>query len=322
MQDVVHVSAPATELAYADGAVWISGYTSGTVTRVDAETLKLRTIHTDQPVAGMAAAHGVVAFSTFASERAALAGVRGPVARILLTHDLVADSDPAAPIIFGDRDADWQSQAATCLSLYEYRGGRLAPFAASGRAARRSNGRVWNFRVRRGFAFSPPSSERVDAGTFAATIERSTAPAFSRSEAAKALADVVGMHAYRRGLTTHLAGLKAAGDRLTIRLKRPVANLDARLAAPYFCAVPKDTPAISTGLQDPIPSAGPYYVAGVSGGAFEVLRRNPYYPQPNREVFDAFVYEFNVDERQAIDMVDTTRPTMPRSTVTTSQLVL
>ena len=199
----------------------------------------------------------------------------------------LADGDPAAPIVFGDRDADRQRQAATCLSLYEYRDGRLAPFAANGPAARRSNRRVWIFRVRPGFAFSPPSHERVDARTFAATIERSTAPAFPHSEAAEALADVVGMHAYRRGLTTHLAGIEATGARLTIRLNRPVANLDARLAAPYFCALPKDTPAVPTGLQDPIPSAGPYYVAGGSGGAFVVLRRNPYYPLPNRAGFAA-----------------------------------
>jgi hypothetical protein len=303
VQDIVHVPAPATELAYADGAVWTSGYTSGTVTRVDTQTLGVRVVHTDQSIAGMAAAPGVVAFSTFASERAALAGVRGPVARILLTRDLIADGDPAAPIVFGDRDADRQRQAATCLSLYEYRGGRLAPYAASGPAIRRSKRRVWIFRVRPGFAFSPPSHERVDAGTFAGTIERSTAPAFPNAEAVRALADVVGMHAYRRGLTTHLAGIEATGARLTIRLNRPVANLDARLAAPYFCAVPKDTPAVPTGLQDPIPSAGPYYVAGASGGAFVVLRRNPYYPLPNRAGFAAIVYDFNVDERQALEMI-------------------
>jgi DNA-binding SARP family transcriptional activator/streptogramin lyase len=303
VQDLVHVPAPATELAYADGAVWTSGYTSETVTRVDAQTLGVRVVHTDQPVAGMAAAPGVVAFSTFASEQAALAGVRGPVARILLTQDLIADGDPAAPVVFGDRDADRQRQAATCLSLYEYRDGRLSPYAASGQGARRSNGRVWTFRVRPGFAFSPPSHERVDARTFAATIERSTAPAFPHSEAAKALADVVGMHAYRRGLTTHLAGVEAIGARLTIRLNRPVANVDARLAAPYFCAVPKDAPAVPTGLQDPIPSAGPYYLAGVSGGAFEVLRRNPHYPRPNRTGFAAIVYDFNVDGRRALEMI-------------------
>ena len=111
------------------------------------------------------------------------------------------------------------------------------------------------------------------------------------------------MHAYRRGLTTHLAGVGARGALLTIRSSRPVADLDARLAAPYFCAVPKDTPALPAGLQGPIPSAGPYYVAGSSGGAFAVLRRNPYYPRPNRAGFDAFVYDFNVDGRRALDMI-------------------
>lgn len=303
VEEVVHVPAPATELAYAEGAIWISGYTSGTVTRVDAQTLKPRTVRTDQPVAGMVAGPGLVAFSTFASERAALAGVRGPVARILLPRDLVADTDPAAPIVFGDRDANRQRLDATCLSLYEYRGTRLMPGAASGPAARGSSDRVWIFHVRPGFAFSPPSGERVDAGTFTATIERSTAPAFSHSRAARALADVVGMDAYRRGLTRHIAGLQAHGARLTIRLERPVADLDARLAAPYLCAIPKDTPAIPTGLQDPIPSAGPYYIAGDSGGAFVVLRRNPNYPRPERDRFSAFVYDFNVDERRAFDLI-------------------
>lgn len=303
VQDVVHVPAPATEVAYADGAVWVSGYTSGTLARVDAQTLKLRIVRTDQPIAGVAAARGVVAFSTFASERVALAGVRGPIARILLPQDFVADTDPAVGAVYGDPDADHQFLAATCLSLYEYRGRRLVPYAASGPAAQGSNGRVWTFRVRPGFAFSPPSGERVDAGTFAATIERSTAPAFRHSEAAKALSDVVGMHAYRRGLTTHIAGVDAHGARLTIRLLRPVANLDERLAAPDLCAVPKDTPAVATGLQGPIPSAGPYYVAGDSGGAFIVLRRNPYYPQEKRAGFDAFVYNLNVNARRALEMI-------------------
>jgi hypothetical protein len=303
VQDVVHVPAPATEVAYAHGVVWISGYTSGTVTRVDAQTLKARTVRTDQPVAGLAAAPGIVAFSTFASEQAALAGIRGPVARILLTHNLAGDADPATPGVYGDRDADRQQLAATCLSLYEYTGGRLTPYAAIGPAARGGNGRVWTFRVRPGFAFSPPSREPVDATTFAATIERSTAPAFLGSEAARSLADVDGMDAYRRGLTTHLAGVQAAGDRLTIRLRRPVADLDARLASLYFCAVPRDTPVVPTGLQGPIPSAGPYYIAGVSGGAFAVLRRNPHYPEPNHGGFDAFVYEFNVEQRQALNLI-------------------
>jgi len=302
IDDVTHVPAPATEVAYDDGAVWISGYTSRTVTRVDAQTLAVRTIHVGQPVAGLAAGAGVVAFSTFASKQAALLGVRGPVARIVMGGGVLADSDPATPGFNGDRDADWQMLGATCLSLYEYTGRRLVPYAAAGPAERLFDGRVWTFHIRPGFTFSPPSNERVDAATFAATIERSTAPTLRRSAAAGALADVVGMNAYRRGLTTHVAGVEADRHLLTIRLRRPVADLDRRLAAPYFCAVPKETPVIPQGLQGSVPSAGPYYIAGVRGGSWLVLRRNPHYPRPNRAGFDAFAYTFGVDARRALGM--------------------
>lgn len=302
IDDVIHVPAPATEVAYGDGAVWISGYTSRTVTRVDAQTLAVRTVHVGQPVAGLAAAPGVVAFSTFASHQAALLGVRGPIARIVLGVGVLGDSDPATPGFNGDRDAEWQMLGATCLSLFESTGRRLVPDAAAGPAERLFAGRIWTFHIRPGFAFSPPSNERVDAATFAATIERSTAPTLHRSAAAVALADVVGMNAYRRGLTTHVAGVEAAGHLLTIRLQRPVADLDRRLAAPYFCAVPKETPVIPHGLQGPIPSAGPYYVAGVRGGSWLVLRRNPHYPRPHAG-FDAFAYTFGVDPRRALGMI-------------------
>lgn len=303
MEDVVHVPAPATEVAYADAAVWISGYTGRTVTRVDANTLDVHVVRTSQPVAGMAAAPELVAFSTFASERGALAGVRGPVARIVMGQDYASDTDPAVGALYGDPDADRQRLAATCLSLYEYKDGRLTSYAASGPAGRTSNGRVWTFRVRPGFGFSPPSREQVNAGTFAATIERSASPTLPRSAAAKALADVEGMSAYRRGLTSHVAGLEAHGARLTIRLERPLSDLDARLASSYFCAVPQDTATVPTGLQGPIPSAGPYYIAGGSGGAFVVLRRNPRYPRSDRDRFSAFVYRFGVDEQRAVELI-------------------
>ena len=220
-----------------------------------------------------------------------------------MPHDYASDTDSAVGAQFGDLDADRQRLDATCLSLYERNDGRLIADAASGLAVRTEGGRVWTFRIRSGFHFSPPSGERVDAGTFASTIERSTAPALPSSAATRALADLEGMHAYRRGLTSHIAGLQARGATLTIRLRHPVSDLDARLARPWFCAVPKDTPAIPTGLQDPIPSAGPYYVAAHSGGAWMVLRRNPGYPQPERNRFGAFVYHFDVEERHALDMI-------------------
>ena len=59
----------------------------------------------------------------------------------------------------------------------------------------------------------------------------------------------------------------------------------------------------SSSRQGPIPSAGPYYVAGVRGGSWLVLRRNPHYPRPNHAGFDAFAYTFGVDPRRALGMI-------------------
>jgi DNA-binding SARP family transcriptional activator/streptogramin lyase len=302
VQDVLHVRAPATELAYSRGAIWVSSYAGGKVTRIDLHTHSRRTISVRGSVVGMAAAPGLVAFASLGNEREALAGIRGPIARIVLSHDLISDHDPATPAVYGNRDADWQAVSATCLSLYDYRGDEVRPYAATGPGVRSANGRAWKFRVRPGFAFSPPSDEPVDAGTFAGAIERSTNPLIASPAAAHELSAVAGMSAYRRGLTRHIAGIEAKGNTLTIRLEHPVRDLEARLAARYFCAIPKHTPAVTNGVMGPLPSAGPYYLAGVSTGSFTVLRRNPHYPGPGGG-FAAFVYRFNVDPRRAVAMV-------------------
>jgi hypothetical protein len=59
---------------------------------------------------------------------------------------------------------------------------------------------------------------------------------------------------------------------------------------------------MTNGVMGPLPSAGPYYVAGVNAGSFTVLRRNPHYPGPAGR-FAAFVYRFNVEPRRAVAMV-------------------
>src|SRR6185503_17432801 len=73
------------------------------------------------------------------------------------------------------------------------------------------------------------------------------------------------------------------GDRLTLRLKRPAPSIVSLLAAPYFCAVPPNTPITPKGV-DNLPTAGPYYVAAHVPGRSLVLRRNPNYtgPRPSR----------------------------------------
>ena len=90
------------------------------------------------------------------------------------------------------------------------------------------------------------------------------------------LADVVGARAYMAGKASHIAGVVANGDTLTIRLLAPAPDFLSRIAQPAFCAVPSNTPINRNGVRV-IPSAGPYYVASYTPGQGVVLTRNPNY---------------------------------------------
>src|SRR5205823_2793375 len=94
--------------------------------------------------------------------------------------------------------------------------------------------------------------------------------------------DASGMRGAR--LVPEVAGTTVSGDRLRIRLVAPAGDFLTRLSLPYFAAVPVDTPIVNGGVQTPIPSAGPYYVAVSFQGELLVLERNPNYhgPRPAR----------------------------------------
>jgi len=62
------------------------------------------------------------------------------------------------------------------------------------------------------------------------------------------------------------------------------------MALPYFCAVPLRMPIVQNGLDEPIPAAGPYYLAEHIEGVVAVIRRNPNYPGPRPQRLDAIVY--------------------------------
>ena len=61
----------------------------------------------------------------------------------------------------------------------------------------------------------------------------------------------------------------------------PDKDFPARLAYPSFCAVPTDTPFAPQRAQ-PIPSAGPYYIASYTPKERLVLLRNPNYRGPRQ----------------------------------------
>src|SRR5262249_19840379 len=154
---------------------------------------------------------------------------------------------------------------ATCAQLLNYpdkagpAGSRLIPEVAQTLPARSPDGRTYTFKIRPGFRFSPPSNQPVTAQTFKATIEHTPNPKM-HSPHPQQLAHHLGAHAYISGKASHVPGVLAHGDTLTIRLAAPSPDFLARLAQPAgSCAVPSDTPVNRNGVNQ-IPSAGPNYV--------------------------------------------------------------
>ena len=75
------------------------------------------------------------------------------------------------------------------------------------------DGRVYTFRLRPGFRFSPPSNAPVTAAAFRRAIERALHPD-SDSVAPNFMGDIVGFEAYRAGRADGLAaGVPRAATR-------------------------------------------------------------------------------------------------------------
>ena len=180
----------------------------------------------------------------------------------------------------------------------------LTPEAARALPSQSADGRTWTFRVRPGLLFAPPSGAPVTAQAFRASIERAVSPRLGAyTPALMAVGDIVGADAYHAGRAAHISGIAAHGDRLSITLRRPAGDLPARMAMPYFCAVPPSTPVGPGGLHRPIPSAGPYYVASSVAGQ-TVLLRNPNYHGPRPRRPGRIVYTTGTSVQEAVVLVN------------------
>ena len=120
------------------------------------------------------------------------------------------------------------------------------------------------------------------------------------------LSDVVGYRAFRSGQAEHVAGVKARGNTLTIRLTAPSATLPARLASKFFCAVPPNTPISAAGLGQ-IPMAGPYAIASYTPKRRLVLRRNPNYGGTRPARFREIEVDLDVPAARAVAAVEAGR---------------
>ena len=101
-----------------------------------------------------------------------------------------------------------------------------------------------------------------------------------------------------------MSGIVAAGDTLTIHLTAPAGDFPARLSLPFFAAVPIGTPIVSGGVQQPIPSAGPYYITEAFLDERLVLERNPNYHGPRPHNLQRIVYDLNNSTHRTLSQIN------------------
>ncbi len=291
-------------LAIGNGGVWVANSGGGTVSRIDPlANAVTRTIAVGGSPAGVTVADGQVWVSVQAKPTAPATAPQGGSLRI----NMPGDFDSIDPALASDA-ADFQLEDATCAKLLNYpdqqapAGSVLRPEVASSLPVVSSDGRTYTFTIRPGFRFSPPSNQPVTAETFVHTLERDLSHGV-HSQATTLMSDIVGAPAFERGKVSQLSGVRARGRQLTIRLTRPVPDFPARIASPLFCAVPLDTPMTAEQTQ-PIPSAGPYYIAAYDPGKALILRRNPNYRGPRVHRISEFDYTLNVGATRSIPEIE------------------
>jgi ABC-type transport system substrate-binding protein len=303
--------------SFSDGLLWTRSEDEGTVVGIDAVTGNKTVYRFGHPVGAEVVGGGTLlaALGPGRTTEDSIAALRGNVLRLFSKQGALGQgSEPALNYDF----AAAQIEFATCAKLLNFpdkpapEGSHLRPEVAAGMPTLSEDGRTYTFRVRRGYAFSPPSGQPVTAETFRYSIER----AVSRKLQAGApdpppVTDIQGEQAFRDGKVEHVSGLRAAGDRLSITLTKPAPDFLDRLSAPFFCPVPIGTRFVPGGANRRVgdtgdysmPSAGPYYVAAWRNDKYVILKRNPNYHGPRPHPTDAIVLREGLDATVALNRI-------------------
>ena len=142
----------------------------------------------------------------------------------------------------------------------------------------------------------------MTAGSLKYTIERSL-NARMQSPAVGLVGDLVGQSAYAAGQARHISGVRASGNKLTLRLVEPSSNFLERIALSFFCVVPEGTPLDPDGLPK-VPSAGPYYIASHVPGEEIALRRNPNYGGSHPGAADEVLIRLGVSQKKTVARIE------------------
>lgn len=185
----------------------------------------------------------------------------------------------------------WAIEYATCAKLVNYpdrpapEGGRLQSEVARAMPTVSPDGRTYTFELRDDFVFSPPSNEHVNAAHFKWAIDRALNRQMN-SPSQPFLGDIVGAQDVIDGTTNSTSGVVAEGNTLRITLVQPAGDFLARLAMPFTCPLPLSVPVNPDGIAAPVPSAGPYYIAGWTRNSEVLVKENPNYTGERPHHFD------------------------------------
>ncbi len=290
-------------IAVGAGAVWVANSLSGTVSRIDRRTNRVaKTIEVGGMPRSVAVAGGRVWVSV--QEPPPPSGARARAGS-------AANADRGRHLEQCFRARRRATAARDLRAPDELREPRRRRRASSCRRSPRPRPRY-----RTAGAVPLPDPPRLSLlAAIRPTGHRRRVPARDRADAASALelvrgrrssSPIVGAGAYTAGRADTIAGVRARGDRLTIRLTRPDPTLPARLSTFYFCAVPPNTPIRPRGLER-IAAAGPYHVAESTPGSRLVLRRNPSYAGPRPQRLEAIEVEFGLAQERAVPEVEAGR---------------
>jgi ABC-type oligopeptide transport system substrate-binding subunit len=208
-------------------------------------------------------------FASSAVAKSAKSGATGGTLNVDLAND-VDYTDPALDYL----STGWEIEFSTCLKLMNYpdangpKGSQLVPEAAAGFPKVSNNGKTYDFTINASFTkFS--NGQPVTAANFKAAIDRDADPKM-QSPAVPFFSDIVGAD------KSPVSGVKVRGSHLVITLTHAAPDFLARMAMPFFCAVPTNLAHDPNGVLNP-PSAGPYYIADHVPNKSITIKKNPYY---------------------------------------------
>jgi ABC-type oligopeptide transport system substrate-binding subunit len=231
--------------------------------------------------AGLLAASAVAGSSGSASPQATDAGK----ARVggTFRHSLSVDIDYVDPAL-AYYVPSWAIMYATGAMLLNYpdapapKGSRLIPEVAKGFPRISRNGLLYTFQLKRTYRLS--NGQPVTAANFVAAINRDLNKRMN-SPSQPFIEDIAGAKAVIDGRAARASGVRALGKySLQIRMSKRAPDLLARLAMPFFQAIQTNLPINPEGVNAPVHTAGPYYIARWERNRQVVVNRNRFYRGP------------------------------------------